>query len=183
MQKTSKLGLNKPDLTDYVSIADLNENADILDEALGGLQDGSTVIKELQTESKELAGAINELVNKTKLPGGPINTEVTSLKQKLVDLERKIGDLDGLLQEEEKADLVALIQSIKQQLTTHLAERATLNKVGHTQLSSALDSLDETMSATPKAIKKTNDRVDEQALNNKEILRELDYVRINYSNY
>lgn len=42
MQKTAKLGLNKPDLTDYVNISDLNENMDVLDEAVGNAEDGLT---------------------------------------------------------------------------------------------------------------------------------------------
>lgn len=75
------------------------------------------------------------------------------------------------------------LENLSRVLTTHLAERATLTKVGHTQLSSALDSTDESKAATPKAIKDTNDKVDEQALNNQEILRGLDYLRINYPGY
>ncbi|MCG3089121.1 hypothetical protein [Sporosarcina cyprini] len=61
MQKTPKLGLNKPELTEYVTIADLNENMDILDGAVGELKEGTTVIPELQTANKTLAGAINEV--------------------------------------------------------------------------------------------------------------------------
>lgn len=61
MQQTTKLNLNKPDLTDYVSIADLNENMDILDAAVGELKEGTTLIPNLQTVDKTLAGAINEI--------------------------------------------------------------------------------------------------------------------------
>jgi len=63
LQTTPKLGLKKPDLTDYVSIADLNENADLIDVAVGGLRDGTAVIPELQTTNKTLAGGINEVKN------------------------------------------------------------------------------------------------------------------------
>ncbi|WP_222122591.1 phage tail protein [Bacillus sp. FJAT-22090] len=43
------------------------------------------------------------------------------------------------------------------EFATHLAERASLTKVGHTQLSSATDSLSEVLSATPKAVKEAYD--------------------------
>lgn len=75
------------------------------------------------------------------------------------------------------------LEKLSQALTTHLAERASLTKVGHTQLSNALDSTDETKAATPKAIKETNDKVDAQALNNREIIRNIEMLRINYSNF
>ena len=61
MKSTEKLGLKKPDLTDYVNIGDLNDNMDVLDEAVGELKEGSTVIEELGTENKTLSGAINEI--------------------------------------------------------------------------------------------------------------------------
>lgn len=38
MQYTSNLNLRKPDYTDVIDIADLNANADALDEAVAGLQ-------------------------------------------------------------------------------------------------------------------------------------------------
>ena len=61
MKSTEKLGLKKPDLTDYVNIGDLNDNMDVLDETVGELKEGSTVIEELGTENKTLSGAINEI--------------------------------------------------------------------------------------------------------------------------
>lgn len=45
------------------------------------------------------------------------------------------------------------ITTLQQSLDTHSTERASLTEVGHTQLSSELDSVDETKAATPKAIK------------------------------
>ena len=39
MQYTDKLGLKKPDLTDYVNVQDLNDNMDVLDEAVGNMGD------------------------------------------------------------------------------------------------------------------------------------------------
>lgn len=38
MQKTTNYNLNKPDLTDYVDVTDLNENMDIIDEAIKNLE-------------------------------------------------------------------------------------------------------------------------------------------------
>jgi len=61
MKYTAKLNLNKPDLTDYVSIADLNENMDILDAAVGELKEGTAILPELETTDKTLAGGINEV--------------------------------------------------------------------------------------------------------------------------
>lgn len=63
MQTTPKLGLKKPDLNDYVNVADLNDNADILDAAVSVLQDGTAIITNLETANKTLAGGINENKN------------------------------------------------------------------------------------------------------------------------
>lgn len=46
------------------------------------------------------------------------------------------------------------------EFATHMAERATLTKVGHTQLSNAVNSTDEDKAATPKAVKTAYDRAD-----------------------
>jgi len=82
MKYTTKLQLKKPDSTDYVNIADLNENMDILDVAVGELKDGTTVISELQTVSKTLAGAINEL-NEREVDLTPIETQVDEIQSDL----------------------------------------------------------------------------------------------------
>ncbi|BAK15863.1 FOG: WD40 repeat [Solibacillus silvestris StLB046] len=42
MQYTNKLGLKKPDQTDYVNIADINENMDILDQEIAKITDEET---------------------------------------------------------------------------------------------------------------------------------------------
>lgn len=76
MQHTAKLNLKKPDLTDYVSVTDLNENMDILDAAVGELKEGTTLIPDLQTDDKTLAGAINEVDNKiTNIDLSPLATK------------------------------------------------------------------------------------------------------------
>lgn len=61
MLLTTNLGLKKPELTDYVNVEDFNENADKLDVAINTIQTGSQNITSLETTSKTLAGAINEL--------------------------------------------------------------------------------------------------------------------------
>ena len=47
MQETTNYRLKKPDLTDYVNVADLNDNMDILDEAVGG------AVEDLETHKAE----------------------------------------------------------------------------------------------------------------------------------
>lgn len=71
MKHTTKLNLNKPDLTDYVSIADLNENADILDEAVGTLdEDLTTHLADYKYQIPTVVGKqirINKLSNTNRL--------------------------------------------------------------------------------------------------------------------
>lgn len=80
MQKTPKLGLNKPELNEYVNIADLNENMDVLDNAVGELQEGTTVIPELETNDKTLSGAINEVKK-------DLETHETTSMQQITDVK------------------------------------------------------------------------------------------------
>lgn len=54
MTKTANLELRKPSNTDYVEVADLNANADLLDAAIGNLSDLET------TQKGSLVQAINE---------------------------------------------------------------------------------------------------------------------------
>lgn len=54
MTKTANLELRKPSNTDYVEVADLNANADLLDAAIGNLSDLET------TQKGNLVQAINE---------------------------------------------------------------------------------------------------------------------------
>ena len=54
MTKTANLELRKPSNTDYVEVADLNANADLLDAAIGKLSDLET------TQKGNLVQAINE---------------------------------------------------------------------------------------------------------------------------
>lgn len=114
MKYTEKLGLKKPESTDYVNIEDINENMDILDEQVGELKEGSTVIEDLQTENKTLSGAINELSNKKvdKVTGKGLSTNdyTDEEKQKNQDNADNISDLQQEL-ETHKVDNVKHITS------------------------------------------------------------------------
>ncbi|MDM5250321.1 hypothetical protein [Lysinibacillus sp. G4S2] len=63
MEHTPNLNLKKPGLTDNILISDINENMDILDDAVSELQKGNTSIPDLETVDKTLTGAINEVKN------------------------------------------------------------------------------------------------------------------------
>lgn len=45
MQYTTKLKLKKPDLTDYVNIADINDNMEILDTEIAKMTDAETGVE------------------------------------------------------------------------------------------------------------------------------------------
>lgn len=98
MKYTEKLGLKKPELTDYVNIEDINDNMDVLDEEVGNLKEGSTTIEELQTSNKTLAGAINELkdeVDSKESPSGAqakANAALNAAKQYTDEEVGKIAD-------------------------------------------------------------------------------------------
>lgn len=62
------------------------------------------------------------------------------------------------------------IKKVKDDLTIHLAERASLTTTGHTQLSNAFDSMEDTLAATPSAVKHAYDRGN-VAFNNEAELR------------
>ena len=127
MKYTTKLNLKKPDFTDYVSVEDLNENMDILDAAVGEVKEGTTLIPDLQTVDKTLAGAINEVDEKVN----NVNTEV--------------------------GKNTSNIETLDDSLTTHLAEDATTSKKGHVQLSDATNSTSTILAATANAVKKVYD--------------------------
>lgn len=50
MQYTNKLGLKKPELTDYVNVNDLNENMDILDQEIANITDEETGVEAKLTQ-------------------------------------------------------------------------------------------------------------------------------------
>lgn len=90
MLLTTNLGLKKPELTDYVNVEDFNENADKLDVAINTIQTGTQNITSLETTSKTLAGAINEINTKKveKIVGKGLSTNdyTTTEKTKLTGI-------------------------------------------------------------------------------------------------
>ena len=65
MEYTTNLNLKKPDINEYYNIVEQeNENADIIDEAIGKLN-SDVGTEELTTEAQDCKGAINELNKKT----------------------------------------------------------------------------------------------------------------------
>ncbi|PIC72441.1 hypothetical protein [Sporosarcina sp. P17b] len=96
MENTPRLDLKKPAGIEYVNVADLNENSDKIDAAVGELKDGSAIIPELETVDKTLAGGINE--NKRKLT----THEAESMPHRTADGNYKYGfkpnaNEDGLI--------------------------------------------------------------------------------------
>ena len=64
MEYTTNLNLKKPDINEYYNIVEQeNENADIIDEAIGKLN-SDVGTEELTTEAQDCKGAINELNKK-----------------------------------------------------------------------------------------------------------------------
>ena len=67
MEYTTNLNLKKPDINEYYNIVEQeNENADIIDEAIGKLN-SDVGTEELTTEAQDCKGAINELNKKLEL--------------------------------------------------------------------------------------------------------------------
>lgn len=96
MKYTEKLGLKKPELTDYVNIEDINDNMDVLDEEVGNLKEGSTTIEELQTSNKTLAGAINELkdeVDSKESPSGAQAKADAALNSAKQYTDQEVGEV------------------------------------------------------------------------------------------
>ncbi|WP_075209087.1 tail fiber protein [Cytobacillus solani] len=66
------------------------------------------------------------------------------------------------------------VNTLKNDIVAHLAERSSLEKAGHIQLNSATNSTDETTAATPKAVKAAMDKANEAFTsvdNGKQLLR------------
>lgn len=66
------------------------------------------------------------------------------------NVEVDIPDISGLATKVE-------VQAVEGELVAHKAEKATLTKEGHVQLSNAIDSESETLASTPKAVKQVYD--------------------------
>lgn len=98
----------------------------------------------------------------------PLNTEyydvnVQNGNMDIIDTELKTNtDKIGILPQlttTEKNNLVGSISEVNDSLVAHQAENASLTAKGHVQLSSAVDSTDETKAATPKAVKTVKDAI------------------------
>ena len=88
MEYTTNLNLKKPDINEYYNVVEQeNENADIIDEAIGKLNsDVGTEV--LTTEAQDCKGAINEL-NKKVIKYIVIQVEVNSSGE--VNLRQYLG--------------------------------------------------------------------------------------------
>ena len=76
MEYTTNLNLKKPDINEYYNIVEQeNENADIIDEAIGKLN-SDVGTEELTTEAQDCKGAINEL---NKNLGVKVYSDLTSI--------------------------------------------------------------------------------------------------------
>lgn len=69
IEKTPNYNLNKPDYDEFADIEKLNENFDIIDEKIKEAADavgdiGNVELPNLDTDDKELGGAINEINTK-----------------------------------------------------------------------------------------------------------------------
>lgn len=149
MKFTTRFNLKKPDLTDYVSIEDLNENMDILDEALGTQLD-----KEASTTQKGNV-QLSDATNSTSI----ILAATANAVKKAWDLATAKytkptpgipkTDLENSVQTSlEKAD--SAIQSVSDASTT---------VKGIVMLDDAVNSTSVIKAATANAVKKVKDSV------------------------
>ncbi|WP_313894300.1 phage tail protein [Psychrobacillus sp.] len=70
---------------------------------------------------------------------------------------KKNWQYDEVVTEQDMNRIESGIEENQQNLTTHLAEKASLTKIGHTQLSNEIYSTDVTKAATSMAVKSLND--------------------------
>lgn len=100
-----------------------------------------------------------------KVRATPIDTSPDNIQGILEWLKSQIDSTvlgqipDGSITD---AKLSNLAGQIKEVLMSHLAKKASLTEVGHVQLSSATNSVDETTAATPKAVKTAYDLANEK---------------------
>lgn len=83
MATTKNLNLKKPADTDAVLVAELNENADKVDAAIGKLGD-------LGTSKK---GCLVDAINETKVSADNAASDASAAKQQASDLDQKIGQV------------------------------------------------------------------------------------------
>lgn len=98
MEYTTNLNLKKPDINEYYNVVEQeNENADIIDEAIGKLN-SDVGTEELTTEAQDCKGAINELnknLNDSKVTYFTLHSTslaTTTKTTSATHLERKFSD-------------------------------------------------------------------------------------------
>jgi hypothetical protein len=146
---TARLGLYKRDpvadaTTNFNLKTMINDNWDLID-TLIALKSETLTPAAIQTK---IDTAITALIG-----GSPAALDT------LNELAAAMGDDPNFA-----ATVLNRLTTAEQDATTHKAENATLTTKGHVQLSSSTTSIDETMSATPKAVKTVKDAI--PALNN-----------------
>lgn len=99
MQETPKLGLKKPEMTDYVNVNDLNENMDVLDEVVGGLREEvdehkADDAKRIKIKQGIVISASGWILNSsTQLYEYRIN-DADVFSETIVDVNIRVADLD-----------------------------------------------------------------------------------------
>lgn len=93
MKYTEKLGLKKPESTDYVNIEDINENMDILDEQVGELKEGSTVIEDLQQDLESHKAENVQQFENLENALSNIRTNDVQARREILDIKLKLDEM------------------------------------------------------------------------------------------
>lgn len=113
MKYTEKLNLKKPDLTDYVNVADLNDNMDALDLEVGELKEGKNKVIDLETIDKTYKGAINE-----------VNAKVESHKaesmQQIAELEKQLANYNSYASLKDENGIFTVVEYKRTDDTTYM---------------------------------------------------------------
>ena len=83
MQETTNYKLKKPDLTDYVNVGDLNENMDVIDEAVGG------AVEDLAAHKAENVQQFENLENALS----NIRTNDVQARREILDIKLKLDEM------------------------------------------------------------------------------------------
>ena len=95
MDYTTNLNLKKPNVNEYYSIGDINDNMDTIDEALQDLSTGSGDLSGLTTTAKDsLVEAINELDGNIGDLSGLTTTAKTNLVNAVNELNTNVSELN-----------------------------------------------------------------------------------------
>ena len=95
MDYTTNLNLKKPNVNEYYSIGDINDNMDTIDETLQDLSTGSGDLSGLTTTAKDsLVEAINELDGNIGDLSGLTTTAKTNLVNAVNELNTNVSELN-----------------------------------------------------------------------------------------